>query len=71
MIGCVEFTFNASFFFVWCGAFFYLVWRRLSWYALFLNLYKVSVASLLNLGNISGSSSYIIDFQAIGISKKH
>ena len=37
----------------------------------FLNLYKVSVASLLNLGNISGSSSYIIDFQAIGISKKH
>lgn len=37
----------------------------------FLNLYKVSVASLLNLGNISGSSSYIIDFQAIGISKKY
>lgn len=36
MIGCVEFTFNASFFFVWCGAFFYLVWRWLSWYAIFL-----------------------------------
>lgn len=27
--------FNASFF-VWCGAFFYLVWRWLSWYAIFL-----------------------------------
>ena len=37
----------------------------------FLNLYKVSVVSLLNLGTISGSSSYIIDFQAIGISKKY
>ena len=35
MIGCVEFTFNASFFYlVW--RFFYLVWRWLSWYALFL-----------------------------------
>ena len=31
MIGCVEFTFNASFF---C-----LVWRWLSWYALF----KISI----------------------------
>ena len=30
--------FNASFF-VWCGAFFYLVWHRLSWYALF----KISI----------------------------
>ena len=31
--------FNASFF-VWCGVFFfYLVWRRLSWYALF----KISI----------------------------
>ena len=40
MIGCVEFTFNASFFFVWCGAFFfYLVWCRLSWYVLF----KISI----------------------------
>ena len=38
MIGCVEFTFNASFF-VWCGAFFYLVWRWLSWYTLF----KISI----------------------------
>ena len=37
----------------------------------FPNLYKVSVASLYNLANISMSSSYIIDFQAIGISKKH
>lgn len=62
--------FNASFFLFGVALFFYLVWRCLSWYA-FLNLYKVSVASLLNLGNISGSSSYIIDFQAIGISKKH
>ena len=34
MIGCVEFTFSASFFcLVW--RFFYLVWRWLSWYALF------------------------------------
>lgn len=34
MIGCVEFTFNVSFFcLVW--RFFYLVWRWLSWYALF------------------------------------
>ena len=45
MIGCVEFTFNASFFFVWCGAFFYLVWRFfylvwrwLSWYIFFKSL---------------------------------
>ncbi len=38
MIGCVEFTFNASFFcLVW--RFFYLVWRWLSWYALF----KISI----------------------------
>ena len=45
MIGCVEFTFNASFF---C-----LGWRRLSWYALFLisiryqwYLYIISLISL-------------------------
>ena len=45
MIGCVEFTFNASFFlfgvalfFIWCGAFFYLVWRWLSWYIFFKSL---------------------------------
>ena len=38
MIGCVEFTFNASFFcLVW--RFLYLVWRWLSWYALF----KISI----------------------------
>lgn len=70
MIGCVEFTFNASFF---C-----LVWRfflfgvaQAELVRPFLNLYKVSVVSLLNLGNIFMSCSYIIDFQAIGISKKH
>lgn len=37
----------------------------------FPNLYKVSVVSLYHLANISMSGSYIIDFQAIGISKKH
>ena len=35
MIGCVEFMFNASFFCLVWRFFFYLVWRRLSWYALF------------------------------------
>lgn len=34
MIGCVEFTFNASFFLFGVALFFYLVWRWLSWYAL-------------------------------------
>ena len=41
MIGCVEFTFNASFFFVWCGAFFYLVWRFF--------LFGVALAELVHL----------------------
>lgn len=63
MIGCVEFTFNASFFLF--GVALVELVRHFS------NLYKVSVASLYNLANISMSSSYIIDFQAIGISKKH
>lgn len=63
MIGCVEFTFNASFFLF--GVALAELVRP------FLNLYKLPVASLLNLGNISMNSSYIIDFQAIGISKKH
>lgn len=35
MIGCVEFMFNASFFLFGVAFFFYLVWRLLSWYALF------------------------------------
>ena len=34
MIGCVEFTFNASFFLFGVALFFCLVWRCLSWYAL-------------------------------------
>lgn len=63
MIGCVEFTFNASFFLFGVA--------QVELVRPFSNLYKVLVASLYHLGNISGSSSYIIDFQAIGISKKH
>ncbi len=39
MIGCVEFTFNASFFLFGVALFFYLVWCRLSWYVLF----KISI----------------------------
>ncbi len=39
MIGCVEFTFNASFFLFGVALFFNWVWRRLSWYALF----KISI----------------------------
>lgn len=63
MIGCVEFTFNASFFLFGVA--------QVELVRPFSNLYKVSVASLYHLANISMSSSYIIDFQAIGISKKH
>lgn len=63
--------FNASFF-LFGVAFFFLFGVALAELVRpFLNLYKVPVASLLNLGNISMNSSYIIDFQAIGISKKH
>ena len=69
MIGCVEFTFNASFFLVWRFFLFGVALAELV--RPFKYLYKVPVASLLNLGNISMNSSYIIDFQAIGISKKH
>lgn len=70
MIGCVEFTFNASFFLFGVALFLFGV-ALAELVHPFLNLYKVSVVSLLNLGNIFMSCSYIIDFQAIGISKKH
>lgn len=70
MIGCVEFTFNASFFLFGVALFLFGVVQA-ELVRPFLNLYKLPVASLLNLGNISMNSSYIIDFQAIGISKKH
>lgn len=71
MIGCVEFTFNASFFLFGVALFFLFGVALAELVRPFKYLYKVPVASLLNLGNISMNSSYIIDFQAIGISKKH
>ena len=46
MIGCVEFTFNASFFFVWCGAFFLFGVALPELVRPFKYLYKVPVASL-------------------------
>lgn len=46
MIGCVEFTFNASFFFVWCGASFLFGVALAELIRHFFNLYKVPVVSL-------------------------